>query len=96
MTASQPLHFYGQNFTAVRTSNQGNFVDMSTKLHTLAVTRRLFGPAGEKRIKTAYLGSYTDGFRSSEIFANQQNFHIQQFHGHSENAKKIVFMHTSK
>ena len=59
----QPLHF-----TVVRTSNQGNFVDMLTKLLTLAVTWRLFGPVGGKRIKTACLDSYTDSFRSSEKF----------------------------
>ena len=93
---SQPLQFHGHNFTVVRTSNQSSFVDRSTKLHTLAVTRRLFGPAGEKRFKTANPGSYTEGFRSSENFALQQNFHIQQFHGHSENAKKIDFMQFSK
>ena len=73
---SQPLQFHGHNFTVVRTSNQSSFVDRSTKLHTLAVTRRLFGPAGEKRFKTANPGSYTEGFRSSENFALQQNFHI--------------------
>ena len=53
---------------------------MSTKLHTLAVTQRLNGPAGE----TALLGSYMDGFRSSEIFPYQQNFHIEQFNCQSE------------
>ena len=37
----QPLQFYRYNFSAVRTSNQGSFVDMATKLHTIAVTRRL-------------------------------------------------------
>jgi hypothetical protein len=42
---------------------------MSTKLNTLAVTRRLFGPAGDKRIKTANLGSYTDSFWYSENLA---------------------------
>jgi hypothetical protein len=45
----QPLQFQGHNFTAVRTSNLGSFVDMVTKLHTLAVTQRLFGPAGENQ-----------------------------------------------
>ena len=44
----------------VRTSNQGSFVDRATKLHNLAVTRRLFGPAGEKWFKIAYIGSYMD------------------------------------
>ena len=65
----QPLQFHGHNFTVVRTSNQGSFVNVSTKLHTLAVTRRLFGPAGEKQIKTAYLGIYMEDFWSSENFA---------------------------
>ena len=40
----------------------------------MAVTQRLFGPVGEKRIRTAYLGSYMEGFQSSENFAHQQNF----------------------
>ena len=46
--------------------------------------------------KADYLGSYMDGFQSGQIFANQQNFHTEQFHGHSENAKKIDFMQFSK
>jgi calcineurin-like phosphoesterase family protein len=49
----QPLQFHGHNFTEVRTPNKGSFVDMSTKLHTLAVTWRLFSPVREKQIKTA-------------------------------------------
>jgi hypothetical protein len=49
----QPLQFYGHNFTAMRTANQGSFVDVSegfwssgkkhSKLHTLAVTPTIFG-----------------------------------------------------
>jgi hypothetical protein len=35
-------------FHCGQTSNLGSFVDMATKLHSLAVTRRLFGPAGKK------------------------------------------------
>ena len=62
----QSLQFHGDNFTAVRTSNQCSCV---------AVTRRLFGLAGEKRFN-GYLGSYMEAFRSSGNFANQ-NFHIQ-------------------
>jgi hypothetical protein len=45
--------------------------------YTLAVTQRFFSPAGEKQIKMAYLGSYTDSFSSSDIFASQQNFYIE-------------------
>ena len=48
-------------------------MDMSTKLQTLAVTWRLFVPAGEKRIKSAYLGSYTDSLDrkpSSELLSS--------------------------
>jgi hypothetical protein len=56
--------------------NLGNFVDMSTNLLTLAVTRTVL--------------------RSSEIFDYQQNFRIEQFHGHSENAKKFDFMQFSE
>ena len=51
---------------------------------------------GEKQIKIAYLGSYIGGFQASKNFANQQNFRIEQFHGHSENAKKFDFMQFSK
>ena len=35
----QPLQFHGQNFIAVKTSIQGRFVDIFTKLLTLAVTQ---------------------------------------------------------
>ena len=83
-----PLQFHGHNFTAVRTSNQGSLVNMSSKLLTLAVTWRLFGPAGEERSKTAYLGSYMECSQSRENFANQQDFHIEQFQGHFENCNK--------
>ena len=37
----QPLQFHGHNFTAVRTFNQGSFVDMLTELLTLAVAWRV-------------------------------------------------------
>ena len=41
------------SFTVVRTSNQGSFVDMLTKMVNLAVTQRFFGPAKVKLTKTS-------------------------------------------
>ena len=73
----QPLQAHSHNFTAVRTSNQDSFLDMSTKLLTLAVTGMLFGTAREIQFKIEYHGSYTVGFQSSKNFANQLNIHIE-------------------
>jgi hypothetical protein len=53
-------------------------------------TKVMLFSQGVKRIKTAYLGSFTDGFRSSENFANQQNFHIEDTH--FENRIKSSFL----
>ena len=50
----------------------------------------------KKNIKTANLGSYTDTFRLSENFVDHQNFHIEQFHGHSKDAKKPFYEVTVK
>jgi hypothetical protein len=55
------------NFTAVRTFNQGSFVGMLTKLLTLEFEQRLFNLAAKK-----WLGSNTDGFRSSEKFTDRE------------------------
>ena len=41
----QPLQFHGHNFTVVEPSNQSSFVDILTKLLTLAVIWSVFGPA---------------------------------------------------
>jgi hypothetical protein len=41
-----------------------------------------FQSNSERRLKTDYLGSYTDSFHTSRSFAYQQNFHMEQFHSH--------------
>ena len=61
------MQFHGYKFTAVRTANLSSSDDMSTKLPTLAVTRRLFGWARNLYHKTAYRRSSAEAFRFSEI-----------------------------
>ena len=78
----QPLQFHGHNLNAFRTSNQGSFVDMLIKLLILAVTQRIFGPAGE----TTYLGRYREGFRSSEKLTDLETAKVCSFQSDCETA----------
>ena len=73
------LKSHGQNFTAVRTSNQGIVVDMLTQLLTLAVTERLFGLAGVRDFFFDYLGSCMEGFRSSKKFNDHETAMVCSF-----------------
>ena len=79
------------------TANLCSFVDMSTKLHTLEDTRNGgFSVQREKTDQICLPWQLHGRFSVQQHFANQQNFHIEQFNGHSENAKKIDFMPFSK
>ena len=90
----QPLQFYGHNFTTVRASNKGSSVDRVTKLHTLAVTQRLF--CGAKKPPQNCLPWQLHGhYLAQREFCWPTN-HIEQFHGHSENAKKALYAVTLK
>ena len=75
--------FYcGQNFQPRQFCWHGN------KTAYLSSYTEAFRSCEKKTVKTTNLGSFTDTFWPSEIFANQQNFHIEQFYGH---CKKPVF-----
>ena len=72
------------------------FCGQGNKTAYLSSYTEAFRWSEKKNIKTANLGSYTDTFRLSENFVDHQNFHIEQFHGHSKDAKKPFYEVTVK
>ena len=58
------------------------FCGQGNKTAYLSSYTEAFRWSEKKNIKTANLGSYTDTFWLSENFVDQQNFHIEQYHGY--------------